>query len=70
MSGERNRIRRIREPDLTRLRGLPRAEAMRLAMIMYGWDATTAAEKVDIEQGRYPEGPVDQETQQGEVGAG
>ena len=42
----------MREPDLARLRGLPRAEAMRIAMIKYGWDAATAARKVDIEQGR------------------
>jgi hypothetical protein len=49
----RNPIRRVNEPDLTRLRGLPRAEAMRIAMIKYGWDAATAARKVDIEQGRY-----------------
>jgi hypothetical protein len=26
---------------------------MRVAMFLYGWDATTAAEKVDTEQGRY-----------------
>jgi hypothetical protein len=45
--------RRIREPDLTRVRDLPRAEAMRIAMLLYGWDAATAAIKVDIEQGRY-----------------
>ena len=70
MSGEWNRIRRIREPDLTMLRGLPRAEAMRRAMIMYGWDATTAAQKVDIEEGRYPEGLTDRKTQRGDVGAG
>ena len=45
--------RSIREPDLTRLRHLPRPEAIRIAMIMYGWDATTAAKRVDAEQGRY-----------------
>jgi hypothetical protein len=43
----------IREPDLTKLRGLIRGEAMRVAMLLYGWDAATAAEKVDLEQGRY-----------------
>lgn len=48
----RNLIISMREPDLARLRGLPRAEAMRIAMIKYGWDAATAARKVDIEQGR------------------
>jgi len=26
---------------------------MRVAMLLYGWDAATAAEKVDLEQGRY-----------------
>jgi hypothetical protein len=41
---------RLREPDLTDLRSLPRAEAMRIAMIRYGWDAATAAKKVDIER--------------------
>jgi hypothetical protein len=43
----------IREPDLTKLRGLLRGEAIRVAMLLYGWDATTAAQKVDLEQGRY-----------------
>ena len=51
-SFERNLISSMREPDLARLRDLPRAEAMRIAMIKYGWDAATAARKVDIEQGR------------------
>ena len=50
MSVDRNRI---REPDLTKLRGLLCAEAIRVAMLLYGWDAATAAEKVDLEQGRY-----------------
>jgi hypothetical protein len=50
LSVDRNRI---REPDLTKLRGLVRGEAIRVAMLLYGWDATTAAEKVDVEQGRY-----------------
>ncbi|HJQ30314.1 MAG TPA: hypothetical protein VJ827_13325 [Rubrobacter sp.] len=50
MSVDRNRM---REPDLTKLRDLLRAEAIRVAMLVYGWDATTAAEKVDTEQGRY-----------------
>ena len=44
-----------RDPDLTKLRDTLRAEAIRRAMIMYGWDAATAAGKVDIEQSRYPE---------------
>jgi hypothetical protein len=41
---------RLREPDLTNLGGLPRAEAMRIAMIRYGWDAATAAKKVDTQR--------------------
>jgi hypothetical protein len=53
-----------RDPDLTKLRDTPRAEAMRLAMLMYGWDAVTAARKVDIEQSRYPEEMVGQKSQQ------
>jgi hypothetical protein len=44
-----------RDPDLTRLRDTPRAEAIRVAMLLYGWDAATAARKVDIEQDRYSE---------------
>jgi hypothetical protein len=55
LSVEKDRIRKLREPDLTRLRDLPRAEAVRIAMIKNGWDAATAAEKVAIEQGRYAE---------------
>ena len=43
----------IREPDLTKLRPLPRGEAMRIAMIKYGWDAEIAGRKVDAEQARY-----------------
>jgi hypothetical protein len=39
-----------RDPDLTKLRDVPRAEAIRLAMIMYGWDAAEAARRVDVEQ--------------------
>lgn len=42
-----------RVPDLSRLGDLPRAEAIRIAMIKYTWDAATAAEKVDIERSRY-----------------
>ena len=44
-----------RDHDLTKLRDLPRPEAIRVAMLLYGWDAATAARKVDIEQGRYSE---------------
>ena len=44
-----------RDPDLTKLRDSPRAEAIRVAMLHYGWDAATAARKVDIEQERYSE---------------
>lgn len=39
-------------PDLGVLRGLPRAEAMRIAMIKYGFDAATAARKIDAERNR------------------
>jgi hypothetical protein len=53
-----------RDPDLTELRDTPRAEAIRRAMLMYGWDAATAARKVDIEQSRYPEEMVGQKNQQ------
>jgi len=53
LGAEENLTRKIREPDLTKLRDLPRGEAMRIAMILYGWDAATAAMKVDVEQGRY-----------------
>ena len=45
--------RRRAEPDLSKLRDLPRAEAMRLAMLKYGWDCATAAKMVDVVQGRY-----------------
>jgi hypothetical protein len=38
------------EADLSRFRDLPRAEAIRIAMIKYGWDAATAAKRVDIER--------------------
>ena len=55
MNGETNQVRKIRDPDLTRLRDLPRAEAIRIAMIKHLWDAATAAGKMDIEQGRYAE---------------
>jgi hypothetical protein len=45
---------RLRRPPeeayFSRLRDLPRAEAIRIAMIKYGWDAATAAKRVDIEQ--------------------
>ena len=36
--------------DLGRVRDLPRAEAIRIAMIKYGWDAATAVKRVDIER--------------------
>jgi hypothetical protein len=53
-----------RDPDLTELKDTPRAEAIRRAMIMYGWDAATAAREVDIEQSRYPEEMVGQNNRQ------
>ena len=40
------------QADLSSLRDLPRAEAIRIAMIKYGWDAATAAKRVDIERGK------------------
>jgi hypothetical protein len=43
------------DPDLTKLGEVPRAEAIRVAMLLYGWDAATAARKVDSEQRRYSE---------------
>jgi hypothetical protein len=65
LNGETNQVRRIRDPDLTRLRDLPRAEAMRIAIIKYGWDADTAGRKVDIEQSRYAEEVAARENQEG-----
>ena len=35
------------EADLGRLGDIPRAEAIRIAMIKHGWDAATAAKRVD-----------------------
>jgi hypothetical protein len=37
----------------SKLRDLPRPEAIRIAIIKLGWDATTAAMWVDAEQDRY-----------------
>ena len=65
MNVDSYQIRKIRVPDLTRLRDLPRAEAMRIAMIKHGWDASTAGRKVDIEQGRYAEEVAGGENQEG-----
>ena len=62
MSIERNPI---REPDLTKLRDLPHGEAMRIAMIKYGWDAETASQKVDAEQRRMQEGAERERLQSG-----
>jgi hypothetical protein len=39
-----------KEAALSRLRNLPRAEAIRIVMIKYGWDAARAAKRVDIER--------------------
>ena len=50
MSVERNRR---READLKELTNLPRAEALRIAMIKYQWGAQTAAQKVDMLRGRH-----------------
>ena len=62
MSADRNRI---REPDLSKIRELSRGEAIRVAMLKYGWDAATAAKKVDIEQGRYAEEMAGRKTSRG-----
>jgi len=48
---------RRREPDLAKLRDLPRAEAIRIAMIMYGWmrrppQRRWRASKAGIRKGR------------------
>jgi hypothetical protein len=49
------RLRRpLEEAILSRFRDLPRAEAIRIAMIKYGWDAATAAKRVDIERDKPP----------------
>jgi hypothetical protein len=47
---EANLSRLPEEANLSKLRDLPRAEAIRIAMIKYGWDAATAAKRVDIER--------------------
>lgn len=65
MNLEKNQVRKLRDPDLTRLRNVPRAEAMRIAMIKNGWDADTAGRKVDIEQGRYAEESATRENREG-----
>jgi hypothetical protein len=39
-----------KEADLGGLRDLARAEAIRIAMIKYGWDAAAAARRVDLER--------------------
>jgi two-component system, response regulator len=51
-----------RAPDLAKLGHLPREEAIRVAMLIYGWSAAEAAERVDTEQGRYAK---DQKEHQG-----
>jgi CheY-like chemotaxis protein len=54
-----------REPDLAKLREMPREEAIRVAILIYGWSAAEAAERVDTEQGRYAEGMANRKKQQG-----
>ena len=39
-----------REPDLAKLRDMLRVEAIRVAMLIYGWSAAEAAERVDAER--------------------
>jgi two-component system, response regulator len=45
-----------REPDLAKLRDLPREEAIRVAILIYGWSVAEAAEKLDAERDRYAKG--------------
>jgi two-component system, response regulator len=54
-----------RTPDLAKLRDLPREEAIRVAMLIYGWSAAEAAERVDTEQGRNAEGMANRNKEQG-----
>jgi two-component system, response regulator len=39
-----------RAPDLAKLRDMPREEAMRVAILIYGWNAAEAAHRVDAER--------------------
>jgi two-component system, response regulator len=39
-----------RAPDLDKLRDMPREEAMRVAKLIYGWNAAEAAHRVDAER--------------------
>src|SRR5919107_2922955 len=45
-----------REPDFAKLESLPREEAIRVAILIYGWSAAEAAERVDTLQRRNAEG--------------
>jgi CheY-like chemotaxis protein len=54
-----------REPDFAKLESLPREEAMRVAILIYGWSAAEAAERVDTLQRRNAEGMDNREKQQG-----
>jgi two-component system, response regulator len=54
-----------REPDLAKLKDLPREEAIRVAILIYGWGAAEAADRVDTEQGRNAELVADWKKQQG-----
>jgi two-component system, response regulator len=54
-----------RTPDLAKLRDLPREEAIRVAILVYGWSATEAAERVDTEQSHYVEVMANRKRQQG-----
>jgi CheY-like chemotaxis protein len=54
-----------RTPDLAKLRDLPREEAIRVAILIYGWSATEAAERVDTEQSHYGEVMANRKRQQG-----
>src|SRR5215208_2845171 len=53
-----------RAPDFAKLRDMPREEAIRVAILIYGWNAAEATERVDTEQGRYAEEIANRKKQQ------
>ena len=48
-----------RAPDFAKLREMPREEAIRVAILIYGWSAAEAAVRVDGERDRYAKGTDD-----------
>ena len=54
-----------RESDLAKLESLPREEAIRVSILIYGWSAAEAAERVDTAQRRNAEGMDNREKQHG-----